>query len=68
MSDGNNSSEVLGPGGEQQEEETNLVAQPQSIPGLQLQPQTNYRGLIFPIVLTAGACFASYFIFIKGDE
>ena len=65
MSDGN-SSELLGPGGEQQEEEGTLIAQ--DIPGMQVQPQRNYMGLVVPILSSVGFAAAIYYLFIEGDE
>lgn len=64
MSNGN-SSELLGPGGEQQEEGT-LIAQ--DIPGMQVQPQRNYMGLVVPILSSVGFAAAIYYLFIEGDE
>lgn len=64
MSNGN-SSELLGPGGEQQEEGT-LIAQ--DIPGMQVQPRRNYMGLIVPILSSVGFAAAIYYLFIEGDE
>ncbi len=65
MSNGN-SSELLGPGGEQQEEEGTLIAQ--DIPGMQVQPQRNYWGLVMPIIASVGFAAATYYLFIEGDE
>lgn len=63
MSNGN-SSELLGPGGEQQE--GTLIAQ--DIPGMQVQPQRNYMGLVVPILSSVGFAAAIYYLFIEGDE
>ena len=40
----------------------------QDIPGMQVQPQRNYRGLVMPIIASVGFAAIAYYLFIEGDE